>query len=465
MSEPTLPADTSTRPPMAVTSSGPRRSVARRVASVLAGVLGTVFFTAGYVAAITGFLALLLAVLGLGLTMMASGEGEDPGSVGDLWSTFGPRALWAIGIGLVVLQAGLLLVRGRRRLVLFLRRFGHSEATHAATVATRHIGRSWRLITLDDARITPVGVGAASRSFLRTAKVFQAIGTVVVPIGRLLGKLVFYTAIASAWGLALTAAATALYTDGDFGVRFETTFSLLDITEPVGGPPGEWFRRCAYVLLGCGALFLGWSALTLGFALVVSPYLVVLGQVVDAVLMAESVKRFRIDGLADIVQARLVARMLSRRVIAPRLAVMTVDSRVWQLAVGGLAAVSAVPLVDVSHPTENILWEVEQMTRRFGRRCVFIADRDRVGELTGPAEPGSVAARQQELLRGHRVLTYTNDESGIKAFARALRATLEAAARQPRPRTRPPDPITWEMMGQARREHIRKMRALHRARR
>jgi hypothetical protein len=71
----------------------------------------------------------------------------------------------AIGSGLVTLRIGLAFVRGRRRTELFLRRFGHVEATEAVTFAASRVGRSWRLVTLDDDRIAPVGAGPASTAF------------------------------------------------------------------------------------------------------------------------------------------------------------------------------------------------------------------------------------------------------------------------------------------------------------
>jgi hypothetical protein len=84
--------------------------------------------------------------------VVASGHGIDLGSVCIVWCA-------AVTTAVLGLALGVRLVRGRRRLVLFLRRFGHTAATHAATVAAASIGSRWRLVTLDDAQIVPVGVG------------------------------------------------------------------------------------------------------------------------------------------------------------------------------------------------------------------------------------------------------------------------------------------------------------------
>jgi hypothetical protein len=83
-----------------------------------------------------------------------------------LWSVFSaskpPRLdgtlLIAILLTVVGLVFGLRLIRGKRRLVLFLRKFGFTQATKALTFAVvRSLGSSWRLITLDDAEVSPVG--------------------------------------------------------------------------------------------------------------------------------------------------------------------------------------------------------------------------------------------------------------------------------------------------------------------
>lgn len=163
MSQPTERPDASGHMSITVTLDGPPRPVAPRVWGALAGALGAVCLVAGWLAVVPGFIVLFLLVFVwffVGTLSGADGSAEASGAwswVLGVWSSFGTPALWAVGIGLVVLKLGILLIRGRRRLVLFLRRFGDSEATHAVTVATRCIGRSWRLVTLDDARIASVG--------------------------------------------------------------------------------------------------------------------------------------------------------------------------------------------------------------------------------------------------------------------------------------------------------------------
>ena len=91
--------------------------------------------------------------------------------------------LWVAGgvlVGYVVLRLGLSLLRGRRQSALFLRRFGFTDATEAlSTAVTRSLGRRWRLVTLDDSKVAPVGVGGRSQWLFRAAPWLLGIGLFV----------------------------------------------------------------------------------------------------------------------------------------------------------------------------------------------------------------------------------------------------------------------------------------------
>ena len=72
----------------------------------------------------------------------------------------------------VGIRMGLRLLRRHRMLVLFLRRFGHDEAQSAVTFAVvQTIGASWRVVTLDDAEMVPLGVADAPRRAFRVGHV------------------------------------------------------------------------------------------------------------------------------------------------------------------------------------------------------------------------------------------------------------------------------------------------------
>lgn len=109
------------------------------------------------VASIVMFPSLLyFGVLYLAMPLVEGGVGEGvPGLDGDILAL----AVISTATTILGLKVGLRLLRGQRRLVLFLRRFGCGEATKAATfAATKTLGRSWRLVTLDDASVAPLGV-------------------------------------------------------------------------------------------------------------------------------------------------------------------------------------------------------------------------------------------------------------------------------------------------------------------
>src|SRR5262249_54459566 len=71
-----------------------------------------------------------------------------------------------ISVAVVILGVwlGLALIRGRRRVGLFLRKFGLQESTRIVTYALAGaLGRSLRLVTLDDAMVAPLGSGRGRR--------------------------------------------------------------------------------------------------------------------------------------------------------------------------------------------------------------------------------------------------------------------------------------------------------------
>ena len=80
-----------------------------------------------------------------------------------------------------------------------------------------------------------------------------------------------------------------------------------------------------------------------------------------------------------------------------------------------MADVCAIPLIDISEPTENVLWEVEELVRRFGDRCVFIGAYGRLQELTAH-ESDELMQRLSTFLDGRQVLGYTSDAPGRKRF-------------------------------------------------
>ena len=161
----------------------------------------------------------------------------------------------------------------------------------------------------------------------------------------------------------------------------------------------------------------------------------------DTVREAEQLKTREVQNPADIDSAAYVLAQWSRRVFGPRLVVLRVASNIWRQTVSRMASVSSVALIDVSEPTENLIWEIEELTRRSQTKCVFICRHDRALEIAAAAasvSPSSFDDDMGRLLEMEEILAYTTDRSGIKRFARALRGTLlsRAGVRSQRETTR-----------------------------
>ena len=108
---------------------------------------------------------------------------------------------------------------------------------------------------------------------------------------------------------------------------------------------------------------------------------------------------------------------------------LRVSSAIWQLAVQRVAASARVVVIDVSEPTENVLWEIAELQPIFGARCVLIGQHDRLRQLAAvSAADGSLHERFLRVLNGRAILAYTTDARGIERFARALSVTLSHVA-------------------------------------
>jgi hypothetical protein len=367
---------------------------------------------------------------------VASWHGIDLGSVRVLWWA----AVTAAVLGLVL---GVRLARGRRRLVLFLRRFGHTAATHAATVAAASIGGRWRLVTLDDAQIVPVGVGPVYEALSAAGRGGAVGGAVLRRIFDIASDVVGMVMLLSFLGAAIDVWLTvANGTDFRDLLNADTTATSV-------------LKALVVILaVGCGvylvALVVAASAMAL--RMLVSPVLAMGGAMANAVRDAEGAKALSVLDVHAIVTARDRARRLSRRVFSPRLLVLRVDASIWQQAVNGVASVADVPLIDISEPTDNVVWEIEQLTARFGPRCVFVGEYPRVVHLGTPTPTDPGAQQVQRLLDGRTILAYTTDLAGTRRFTRALRATLEQSLRIAMTGPPAPDALPRQLVIDARRK-------------
>jgi hypothetical protein len=343
---------------------------------------------------------------------------------------------WAIStpLAFIGVKRGFRLVRGRRSLVLFLRRFGYDDATAAVTFAvTRTIGSAWRLVTLDDAEIAPLGVATITGGIFRavhaisTALRWAAEGLLrVFPFApwALFGIVGADLVRARIWERANEQAAWQRVLDPYLNIVSNTFDGRLPLDAVTLSLPG---------LFAALAVGIAGAVIALGTALTAAPLMWVLGAVLlffasfpgGAVKEAEQLKARDVRTTADIDAAAHVLADWSRKVFGPRLVVLRVASAIWRPAVSRLASVSSVALIDVSEPTANLIWEIEELTRR--SPCVFMCRHDRALEIAAAAGSTSQSTFDDDmgrLLDMEEILAYTTDRSGRKRFARALRAKL-----------------------------------------
>jgi len=335
----------------------------------------------------------------------------------------------------VGLRYGRRLVRGRRSTVLFLRRFGYRGSMEAVTFAVvRTVGKSWRLVTLDDAAIASVGVAPMSRVVFgigsRVARTAMSTGRAVLASFRwtvigavlVLGVQLAQVQMYSNWGRAVR--------DGTFDTYAAVVFSLLEGRIPVGyfalTLPGLFAVLATVVAFGLGAMFVVFAALLL--AVPFSGVLMLVSSSADALRQAEAARTRAIRHSEEVASAVTAVTEQGRQTFAPRLVVLTVATAVWQQSVSELARVTSASIIDISEPTEHLLWEMEELDRVCPSRSIIIGEHARVTRWVpgNDVTPGisSLDARFAARLEGRDVLAYSTDRAGMRRFARALHGTL-----------------------------------------
>jgi len=411
----------------------PQRHLLRRVWRQLVAFSAGLLFVVGSLAACVAF------SMGLWLALGLVGSGNDPEADGNPWLK---EILLALAISLplaiVGIKVGLRMLRGERGLVLFLRRFGDSDATNAMTFAARKtVGGSWRLVTLDDEQIAPVGMSAGTRKAFRVADLLgRAWQTAPVVMPFWVKRVIPLTvaAMLAVFALELLRSApdwSAARDEGAFAPYTETLESLALFKSPADAIglslPGVFAVLAILLALevaAIGVFMVAFPALVV-LVLVLLPLIAVIQWSANSARKAEASTRQSIHVKKEIRPAAESVVRLSRSVFAPKLIVLRVATPVWRQTVSRFAEVCSAPLIDLSDVSENVFWEIEELTRRFGPRCLLVGRHDRVAWLADP--PPGLGSDQERLLRlieGHEVLAYTTDRRGIRRFARSLRAKL-----------------------------------------
>jgi hypothetical protein len=306
--------------------------------------------------------------------------------------------VWCAVASVVGLWAGLWLLRGRRRIVLFLRRFGFMDATRAVSfAATTTLGRTWRLVTFDDEMA--VGIGGSSEP--RRASGFGMV-------------LLLGSAAAGVWWFASSGADT-VYND------------FLSSAQVENSTGNEGLDRVGTALgagVGLGILIFILGVLVLSVLGVTLPLL--LYSYVRA-RRAERAKKERIRSEREIGGRVSSISRRARRILAPRLVVVTVAHAVWRPAVHAFARSSAVVIIDVTVPSESLRWEITTLLPMLGRRVVLVGRLDALVR-TLPDGRTVIDTPLAGDIDGLEVLAYRTDRRGMRRFAKALRNTVESRA-------------------------------------
>ena len=142
---------------------------------------------------------------------------------------------------------------------------------------------------------------------------------------------------------------------------------------------------------------------------------------------AEHAKKDRIRSQKEVRSRSRTIMRRSRHIFAPRLVVVTVANPMWQQAVQSFARTAAIAIIDISVPSENLRWEISTLLPAMGRKCVLVG---RLDLLTTQLIDGRTVFTSplERDIDGHEVLAYRPDQSGVRHFSRALKATIEARA-------------------------------------
>jgi hypothetical protein len=383
----------------------PRPGLTIVVRRQLRSLLGTLVTLAG--------LAIIPALAVLVATAKPSAQ-DHPAHTSD-----SVAALFLVGVAglvLVFLVVGRWLRRGARNLVLFLRRFGYTDASGVVTHAVLgSLGRSWRVVTLEDASISPVDIPGGTKRLFRAAEggvhaltwPFQMIATAAI--------FAFWIAVC---GMSAIAASRAVR-DQDLGTLGRAIWP----SHPISGDAQAFHVLFIVAVVSVGATAVGLGVVA--FVTALDPFV----HVTQRIRAAEQSSRASVSAPSDLRPVISLIKRRSRRFFGPRLVVVAVSSDMWQKVVQRLASTVRAILIDVSEPTDNLLWEIQNIFSAGGTRCVLIGRYDRVRHLAldvpDPASTAENARRLAALLDGHEVLAYTTDPGDFRRFTRSLRSTLE----------------------------------------
>ncbi|MCV2394483.1 hypothetical protein OEB99_09185 [Actinotalea sp. M2MS4P-6] len=377
--------------------SGRTRHHVWRFLAVLVGLVCVV------VAYIAGMAVMTVVAMG-GVLAIASGD-PLPDEPPDLETI--AVLLGCLLVFFLMWRLGVRLLRGHRHLVLYLRKFGFTGASAAMSTAIGSgLGRRWRLVTLDDHDTAPLGVGGGRRWLIGLVWLALVVltGWAVIGAVRWLSSGPADEAMQSA----MESAYDQVIAEG--GDELTATLSMIIVGPVVALMVG-------FLILFFGVFF---------FSLLISVAATggaMLTMVIRSAGSAEHAKALVITREAEVHRTCTRLRRRTRRVLAPRITIARVADRLWQLTVLQLAAVCDAVIVDVSYPTDNLVWEISSMLRA-RTRVLPVGRYDRLRAVAADPSPAAVEVRR--LLGDREVVGY--DPARLDDFSDGLRHSFRVLA-------------------------------------
>lgn len=356
--------------------------------------------TVGLALCLVGFLSSVFSLM-IVMVFVAFAAGTDNPSGPDVDTVVltvstaaGSAIAWSIGLKLL---------QGRRRTVLFLRKFGFDDAKSFVThAAGRALGRRWRLVTLDDLDTPAIGSSRWSR-----------LTTVIVTLLAL-----------AALGFLLFSIADVLSSDTEI-VGDAASQAADNADNPVEGFVAAIAVAIVTAIVAALALVFVVALLSV-FAAAAAIFGITSFGAARSLHRAERDERGRARSRDELVAFLNRVERDKRRMFAPRITVVRVIDALWREAVTGVADISDAVLVDISDPSESLLWEIETLHRRPDIRLVPIGSAPRVEAMVAAGGHDRDDAMVLRALAGYQVLVYDDDP---RRFARELHQMLETGTK------------------------------------
>lgn len=252
-------------------------------------------------------------------------------------------------VGIAALFATLytawILASRKKVLILFLRRFGQSSANDALSGAMyRSLSNVARLVVLDDSAFQPISIPLKER-LLIVASTFPVI-----------------VALAATMALGVSVTGTVVLKREGFSLSQRGFISI--------GPASDGFSDST-VYAERPALLQFPQAIGLWLALAG------LGFITLRVLVGAWEARRRVASEAELHKLTRRAKVLVHRALAPKAlgtvaTVVSSSDALWQQVVATLADRATKIVLDVSYPTEPILWELQYCLDRYPAKLFLV---------------------------------------------------------------------------------------------